>query len=611
MAISLLELLFLLLLSISTTYVTSQSPEGTNYSCSTNALYPCQTYVSYFAQPPIMMNLGNISDLFGVSRLLIASASNLHSEDAPLIPNQLLLVPITCGCTGNGSFASIIYRIKHGDSFYTVSTALFQNLTTWQVVQNMNPSLDPTLLHAGDQVNFPLFCMCASNTNKQNGIQHLITYVWQPDDDVFKVAAKLNASALNIVMENSYSNFTAAVHHPVVIPVSQFPILSQPSLLPPQTRDRHPIIVIVSSVGGAILVILLVYGLVYVYRSRKKKKTLHREISCLEKANLLRTKELKKHESFEPKIIHDKLFSGVSSYLCKPIVYEVKEIMKTTRDLHEHYRIGGSVYRANIDGQILAVKKAKEDVTEQLKILQKVSHANLVKLMGISSDADRVCFLVYEYAENGSLDKWLHPKSASSSSSVPFLSWSQRLHIALDVASGLQYMHEHIQPSIVHMDIRTSNILLDSRFKAKIANFSVAKLATDSMLPKVDVFAFGVVLLELLCGKKAMVTKDNGEIVLLWKEVKVILEIADHKVERLKKWIDPNLENFYPIDSALSLANLAQACTSEKTSARPSMAEIVFHLTVFTQSSSEVLDSSWTSGLQEEVIQINSPLAAR
>ncbi|WCJ30987.1 Serine/threonine receptor-like kinase NFP [Euphorbia peplus] len=609
MAISLSQLFFLFLLSISTAYVTAQSPEGTNYSCSANALYPCQTYVAYFARPPTMMNLGNISDLFGVSRLLIASASNLHSEDAPLIPNQLLLVPVSCGCTRNGSFASIVYEIKHGDSFYTVSTGLFQNLTTWQVVQNMNPGLDPILLHDGDEVNFPLFCKCASSTNKQNGIQHLITYVWQPDDDVFKVATKLNASALNIVMENNYSNFTDAVRHPVAIPVSQLPMLSQPSLLPPQTKDHHWVIIILTSFGGALLVILIVYGIVY-KRYTCKKKTLDREISCLEKADLLRTKTLNKYESFEPKIIHAKL-TGVSSYLCKPIVYEVKEIMKTTMDLHEHYRIGGSVYRANIDGQILAVKKAKEDVAEEIKILQKVSHANLVKLMGTSSNAYGVCFMVYEYAENGSLDKLLHHNSASSTSSVPFLSWSQRLHIALDVASGLQYMHEHIQPSIVHMDIRTSNILLDSRFKAKIANFSVAKLATDSMLPKVDVFAFGVVLLELLCGKKAMVTKDNGEIVLLWKEMKTILETADNKTERLKKWMDPNLENFYPIDSALSLANLARACTSEKTSARPSMAEIVFHLTVFTQSSSEILESSWTSGLQEEVIQIISPLAAR
>ncbi|KAJ9170810.1 hypothetical protein P3X46_018884 [Hevea brasiliensis] len=619
MAISLfslpsLQAPFLLLFYVSATYVTAQSQEFTNFLCSADVESRCRTYIAYLAQPPNFLNLGNISDLFSVSRLEIASASNLVSEDTPLIPNQLLLVPVACGCTGNHSFANITYRIKQGDSYYFVSTTSFENLTNWEAVEVLNPNLDPNLLYPGDKAIFPLFCKCPSKTHMKNGIQYLITYVWQPDDDVLKVAAKLNASPHDIAIENNYQNFSVAVHHPLLIPVTQLPVLSQPSPSPPQRRKHHWIIIVVASIAGALLIFLLLYLLVHVHCSGNKKKkmmTLYRNGSCLETVDLLQTKELKQYDSFEPKIIQDKLLPGVSGYLGKPIMYEVKAIMKATMDLHEHYRIGGSVYRANINGQVLAVKKTKEDVTEELKILQKVNHANLVKLIGISSNADGNCFLVYEYAENGSLDKWLYLNSASPSSFVAFLSWSQRLHIALDVASGLQYMHEHIQPSIVHMDIRTSNILLDSRFKAKIANFSVAKLARDSLLPKIDVFAFGVVLLELLSGKKAMVTKANGEISLLWKEMKDVLEVAERRVERLKKWMDPNLESFYPIDGALSLANLARACTLDKSSARPSMAEIVFNLTVLTQSSPETLEKSWTSGLDAEDIQITSPVIAR
>ncbi|KAF2295100.1 hypothetical protein GH714_031497 [Hevea brasiliensis] len=529
MAISLfslpsLQAPFLLLFYVSATYVTAQSQEFTDFLCSADVESRCRTYIAYLAQPPNFLNLGNISDLFSVSRLEIASASNLVSEDTPLIPNQLLLVPVACGCTGNHSFANITYRIKQGDSYYFVSTTSFENLTNWEAVEVLNPNLDPNLLYPGDKAIFPLFCKCPSKTHMKNGIQYLITYVWQPDDDVLKVAAKLNASPHDIAIENNYQNFSVA---------------------------------------------------------KKKMMTLYRNGSCLETVDLLQTKELKQYDSFEPKIIQDKLLPGVSGYLGKPIMYEVKAIMMATMDLHEHYRIGGSVYRANINGQVLAVKKTKEDVTEELKILQKVNHANLVKLIGISSNADGNCFLVYEYAENGSLDKWLYLNSASPSSFVAFLSWSQRLHIALDVASGLQYMHEHIQPSIVHMDIRT------------------------------NVFAFGVVLLELLSGKKAMVTKANGEISLLWKEMKDVLEVAERRVERLKKWMDPNLESFYPIDGALSLANLARACTLDKSSARPSMAEIVFNLTVLTQSSPETLEKSWTSGLDAEDIQITSPVIAR
>ena len=80
----------------------------------------------------------------------------------------------------------------------------------------------------------------------------------------------------------------------------------------------------------------------------------------------------------------------------------------------------------------------------------------------MSSESGGNCFLVYEYAENGSLDKLLYSKASAASISVVVLTWSQRLNIALDVANGLQYMHEHTRPSIVHGDIRTANVLLAS-----------------------------------------------------------------------------------------------------------------------------------------------------
>ncbi|KAJ4844869.1 hypothetical protein Tsubulata_004363, partial [Turnera subulata] len=606
------EALFLLLL-LSPTNVIAQSPAATNFSCSTDSYAPCQAYIAYLAQAPNFLNLGNISDLFGVSRQLIASSSSLVSEDTQLFPNQLLLVPITCGCTGNRSFVNITYQIKPGDSYYFVSVNAYENLTNWQLVEDFNPSLDPLLLHPGDKVIFPLFCKCPSKAQSVNGIQFLITYVWRPDDDLLKVAAKLNASARDIVLENDYQNFSDAVNHPMLIPVSQLPVLSQQHPYPEHKKSKHLwITVVIGSILGVVFIVLLVTFLVHTHSSTKKKKTLDRNGSCLETTDLIQTKELKTFESFEPKTIQDKLLPGISGYLSKPVIFEVKEIMEATMDLGEHYRIGGSTYRANINGRLLAAKKTKGDITEELKILQKVNHANLVKLIGISSGTDGICFLVYEYAENGSVDKWLHPKSASSSSSVAFLTWTQRLHIALDVATGLHYMHEHIQPSIVHRDVRTSNILLDSRFRAKISNFSLAKPAIDLMIPKIDVFAFGVVLLELLSGKRAMVTKENGEIVLLSKEIKDVLEVAEKREERFKKWMDPKLESFYPIDGALNIANLARACTMETASARPSMAEVVFNLTVLTQTASETLGRSSTAGLEaEEIPHIMNPVIAR
>ncbi|KAH7566471.1 hypothetical protein ACOSP7_022977 [Xanthoceras sorbifolium] len=616
MAVSLLSwmALFFLLFLFFITQITAQSPSlnDTDFSCSADSRNSCQTYVAYLAQSPEFLNLGNISTLFGVSSLLIAKASNLVFEDTPLRPNQLLLVPINCSCTGSRYFANITYQIEQGDNYYLVSITSFENLTNWHVVQQMNPSLNPNLLQIGVNVTFPLFCKCPSKTHLENGIQYLITYVWQPSDDVSQVGAKLKASPFDIEKENNYRNFKDAVNSPVLIPVSELPALSQfyPSIRKSESKVSWTLITAIS-LAGALLILILTALVVYACRLCKRRKVFNRNGSSFESTGLIPAKDLKRCETFDPKVIQDKLLPGVSGYLGKPIMYEIKVIMEATMNLSEYYRIGRSVYRATINGKVLAVKQIKEDVTEELRILQKVNHANLVKLMGLSSDSEGHHFLVYEYAENGSLDKWLHPKSSSSSGSVAFLTWSQRLNVALDVANGLQYMHEHTQPSIVHRDIGTSNILLDSRFKAKISNFSLAAPATNDVMPKVDVFAFGVILLELLSGKKAMGVKANGKTSTLWKEICEVLEIEEKREERLRNWMDPYLESFYPIDGALSLATLARACTLEKSLSRPSMGEIVFNLSVFTQSS-ETLERSWTSGLEaEEVLEIINPVTAR
>ncbi|KAL0461513.1 UNVERIFIED_CONTAM: Serine/threonine receptor-like kinase NFP [Sesamum latifolium] len=544
--------------------------ESTEFTWSAGSPLSCETYVTYRARQPYS-DLGSISDLFGLSRMEIASATSLASENLSLFPDQLLLIPIKCTSNGTHYFSNVTYQIKKDDSFYSVSIKPFQNLTNYCVVEEMNPMLNPNNLTIGVEVVFPLLCKCPKKSYTEKGIKYLITYVWQPGDQILSVSTMFNASASDIVMENNNRNFSAAISLPVLIPV-KLPIISQlfPSSAAHQKSKHHWVLIAISSAIVALLIV--VSGLVaYFHVLYKKKKTLARNVFSLETSDLIRAYKVSKGEPFEPKTIQDKLLPGVSGYLGKPIVYDLYVIMKATMNLGERYRIGGSVYKAMINDQVLAVKKTR-DAAEELQILQRVSHANLVKLMGVSSDDYGNFYIVYEYVENGSLDKWL----------------SQKFQL--------------LQPELNH-SVGT---------KAKIANFSAARPATCSIMLNIDVFSFGVVLLELLSGKKVMETKDNGEVVMLWKEVKEILDIEDQRKERLRRWMDPLLKSSYPIDDALSLAILARACTSEKSSERPRMAEIVFNLCVLIQTSPQMSEKSWVSKFEtEEVFPVINPVIAR
>nr|XP_016452232.1 PREDICTED: protein LYK5-like [Nicotiana tabacum] len=605
--VSLFYNLFLFLILSSSNITAQTSSTDTDFSCSINSSLSCDTYVTYRARPPNYFDVGSISDLLEVSRLSIAKATGLVSEDTELFPDQLLLVPVKCYCNGSHYFSNVTYQIKKGDSFYSASVGAFENLTNYHVVQDMNPTLDPTNLTVGVEAVFPLRCKCPAHSDLEKGLQYLVTYVWQPWDDLLPVSNMFGATAADILAANNYRNFTAAICLPVLIPV-KFPIILQSYPSPTSSRKSKRgwiLIAVLNSMG--FLVVFSLCLMVYMRLLHEKRRTLARNTSTLESSDLIQTKKASKNEILEHKTNQDKLLPGVSGYIGKPIMYDLKIIMEATRNFNERYSIGGSVYKATINDQVVAVKKTNRS-SEELMILQKLNHANLVKVMGVSSDNHGNFFLVYEYAENGSLDKWLFPGS-SASGSVVSLGWSQRLHIALDVANALQYLHEHSQPSIVHMDIRTNNILLDSRFKAKIASFSTATHAINSMMLKVDVFAFGLVLLELLSGTTAMESKDNDEILML-KEIKGILDVEDNREEQFRRWMDPKL-SFYPIDDALSLAALAKACISEKPTERPKMTDIVFNLSFLTQSSFEMYGRYSTSGEAEAAFQIVSPVIAR
>lgn len=177
------------------------------------------------------------------------------------------------------------------------------------------------------------------------------------------------------------------------------------------------------------------------------------------------------------------------------------------------------------------------------------------------------------------------------------------MQIALDSARALEYIHEHTVPVYVHRDIKPANILINKSFQAKVADFGLAKLAEvgnatlptrlvgtfgymppeyaqfGEVSPKVDVYAFGVVLFELISAKEAVVkgTKSVAEskgLVALFEDV-----LSKPDPNEICQLVDPRLGDDYPLDSVRQLAELAKACTEENPQLRPSMRSVVVALT--------------------------------
>ncbi|KAI3454104.1 hypothetical protein Pfo_010767 [Paulownia fortunei] len=268
----------------------------------------------------------------------------------------------------------------------------------------------------------------------------------------------------------------------------------------------------------------------------------------------------------------------------------------------------GKVYKIAVDrvGQYVAVKRIwndkkmdhllEKEFLAEIQILGSVRHSNIVKLLCcISSDDSKL--LVYEYMENHSLDGWLHGKkrkalSLNSSARNIVLDWPARLRIAIGAAQGLCYMHHGCTPPIIHRDVKTSNILLDSDFKAKIADFGLAKILikkgelntmsavagsfgyiapeyayTTKVNEKIDVYSFGVVLLELVTGREPNSGDEHTSLAeWAWKHYEQEKPMADALDEVIK-------EACY-LEEMIRVFKLGLMCTSSLPISRPSMNEV-------------------------------------
>ncbi|XP_022959758.1 probable receptor-like protein kinase At1g80640 isoform X2 [Cucurbita moschata] len=347
-------------------------------------------------------------------------------------------------------------------------------------------------------------------------------------------------------------------------------------------------LVVSSTLLGAILLFLLC---VWIYRRRTSK---------LDDGECRKDLEVSKSTMMNPISRFNSLrlanFKGSVSMIDYKLLEAATDNFSKSNVLDEGST--GHVYKARFDDKMLAAVKrieyggldAEREFENEVNWLCKIRHQNVIKLLG-HCIRDETRFLVYEMMQNGSLESQLHGPSHGSA-----LTWHLRMKIAVDIARGLEYLHEHRSPPVVHRDLKSSNILLDSDFNAKLSDFGLTVnlgaqnkniklsgtlgyvapeyLLDGKLTDKSDVYAFGVVLLELLTGKKPVekMGPTQSQSLVSW----AIPQLSDRS--KLPKVVDPVIRDTMDLKHLYQVAAVAVLCVQSEPSYRPLVTDVLHSL---------------------------------
>ncbi|XP_072952589.1 cold-responsive protein kinase 1-like [Typha angustifolia] len=286
-------------------------------------------------------------------------------------------------------------------------------------------------------------------------------------------------------------------------------------------------------------------------------------------------------------------------------IYSYRELKNATGDFRVGNKLGqggfGSVYKGKLkDGSVVAVKVLSSDSRQgvpeflnELTVISNILHENLVRLHGCCVEGDHR-ILVYEYLENNSLALTLLGDGLNN---IQF-NWRTRTRICIGVARGIAFLHEEVQPPVVHRDIKASNILLDKDLNPKISDFGLAKLFPDNMThvstrvagtigylapeyaiqgrltKKADTYSFGVLLLEIVSGRCNTNTRLPPEDQFLLERTWTLYERGE-----LLTIVDTFLDDDFDTEEACRFLKVGLLCTQDAPRARPSMSTVIKMLT--------------------------------
>ncbi|XP_047308560.1 protein LYK5 [Impatiens glandulifera] len=612
----------------------------------------CLSYLT-FRSNSIYNSPATIGYALNADPIEIAKINNV-TDIGSLPSNTLLLIPINCSCFSSSYYqhnASYVLKTTL-DTYFSIANLTYQGLTTCQALMAQNPYYFRSLL-VGMQISVPLRCACPTTNQTAAGIKYLVSYLIASGNDINSIAAAFGGVDKQTILDaNEIADDTIIFPFtPLLIPLKSMPtkidvtafLPSPPPPIPPppppaaQVEDggessKKWVIVGVGVGAAALILIVFVLLVICCRRQRMKSKP---DQSVVKK---MKIDEDERSMAYSPIMSDSKSWSisaegirqatgGGSSALA---VYKLEELQKATDFFSEENRIKGSVFLGRFDGDLAAVKVVNGEVsTTEINILQKLNHSHIIRLSGFCLH-EANAYLVYEYAENGSLTDLLHKPLLDSTK----MNWKHRIQIAYDVADALNYLHNYSKPTCIHKNLKSSNILLDNNLRAKITNFGLSRsIAVENdqsqamqitrhvvgthgymapeyienglITPQLDVFAFGVVILELLSGREALdlTAKTVGgeekeeESCLLYVRITKVLG-GENVREKLQEFIDPSLEKGeYPLEIVHSLAQLAMNCVAHNPNSRPSMSDAQIILSKILSSSLDwdPLDQSGSS----------------
>ncbi|KAG5227804.1 wall-associated kinase family protein [Salix suchowensis] len=339
-------------------------------------------------------------------------------------------------------------------------------------------------------------------------------------------------------------------------------------------------------IGAVVLALSLLMGIWWLYKLVKKWKNIELKKKFFKRnGGLLLQQELSAADGR----VHN--------------IYSSKELGVATDRFNVNRILGqggqGTVYKGMLaDGRIVAVKKSTvvdegklEEFINEVFVLSQINHRNVVKLIGCCLETE-VPLLVYEFIPNGNLYNYIHDQNQDF-----LLSWDMRLRIAFEVAGALSYLHSAASIPIYHRDIKSTNILLDEKYRAKISDFGSSRsisieqthlttvvqgtfgyldpeyFQSSQFTEKSDVYSFGVVLVELISGQKPIFSVSQTETRSLATHFIMLMED-----NRLSDILDARVKELCQNEEAILVANLANRCLNFNGKNRPTMREVASEL---------------------------------